>query len=448
MKRPANKQTSKKPALVTSALCILLSACSSISGVFTDEEKPPLEGERISVLELQKSLEPDDPALESQGLITPPEWRNEFWPQSGGYPNHSMQNLALPASPLKKAWSADIGDGSSDEIPLTTRPIVVDGVVYTVDTDSTLSAFSAEKGKRLWTKDIGTPKEDDSVIGGGIAYSGGLIFATNGYNEVIALRAKDGEIIWRKKLPAPSRAAPTIVDGRVFVTTIDNKLLALAANDGSNLWEYLGISETAGIVGGASPAANSNIVIPVFSSGEITALRVENGSLAWSDNLSNLRRLGGLSTISDINALPVIDKGLVVAISFSGRLAAIDERTGQRIWQREVSGSQTPWMAGNHLFVLSSDNTLIALGRETGAIRWVTKLARKDGDDPIIFTGPVLAGGRLIIAGTNGQIIELSPENGEIITQWDSGSTTAIPPIVAGETLYILGENGTLTAYR
>lgn len=448
MKRPANNHISAQSAFIIVAFCMLLSACSSISDVFTSEERPPLEGERISVLELQKSLEPDDPALESQGLITPPEWRNEFWPQSGGYPNHSMQNLALSAGPLKKAWSVDIGDGSSDEIPLTTRPIVVDGVIYTVDTDSELSAFSTEKGKRLWTKDIGTPKEDDSVIGGGIAYSSGLIFATNGYNEVIALRAKDGEIIWRKKLPAPSRAAPTIVDGRVFVTTIDNKLLALAANDGSNLWEYLGISETAGIVGGASPAANSNIVIPVFSSGEITALRVENGSLAWSDNLSNLRRLGGLSTISDINALPVIDKGLVVAISFSGRLAAIDERTGQRIWQREVSGSQTPWMAGNHLFVLSSDNALIALGRETGTIRWVTQLPREDEGKPVIFTGPVLAGGRLIVAGTNGRIIEISPENGEIKSQWDSDSKASIPPIVANGTLYLLADNGTLTAYR
>ena len=425
----------------------MLAACSSVSDMFADEE-PPLPGDRISVLELQQSLEPDDALLESQGLITPPEWQNEFWPQSGGYPNHSMQNLALNPGNLNRAWRVDIGEGSSDRIPLTAQPIVVDGTVYTVDTENTLAAFSTENGKRLWTKDISNPKEDDDVISGGIAYSSGLIFATNGYNEILALRAKNGEIYWRKSLPGPARAAPTIIDGRVFVTTIDNKLLALSARDGAPLWDYAGISEDASLVGAASPAASRDIVIPVFSSGEVTALRVENGSVAWSDNLSNLRQLGGLSTIADINALPVIDKGLVVSISFSGRLVAIDERTGTRIWQREISGAQTPWIAGNHIFLLSSDNALVALGRESGVIRWVTQLPRATGKDPIIFTGPILAGGRLIVAGTDGRIIEVDPENGKISKQWESGNTIAIPPIVADGTLYLLSENGTLSAYR
>ena len=433
--------------LIPLSVVLLASGCSSVSDMFTDED-PPLQGERISVLELQQSLEPDDVTLETQGLIAPQEWQNEFWPQAGGYPNHSMQNLALNAGELKRVWKTDIGAGSSDKIPLTAQPIIVDGVVYAVDAENELSAFSAENGKRLWTKDISNPKEDDDVIGGGIAYSTGLVFATNGYNEILALRAKDGEVYWRKSLPAPSRAAPTVIDGRVFVTTIDNKLLALSARDGSNLWEYLSISEDAGLVGGASPAASRDIVVPVFSSGEVTALRVENGSIAWSDNLSSLCQLGGLNTIADINALPVIDKGLVVSISFSGRLAAIDERTGTRIWQREIGGSQTPWIAGNHIFLLTSENELVALGRETGVIRWVTQLPRLDGKDKVIFTGPVLAGGRLIIAGTDGRIVEVQPESGEIVRQWESADTVAIPPIVAGGTLYLLSENGTLAAYR
>jgi len=433
------------PILLTS---LVLTSCSSISDVFNTDEKPRMEGERISVLELQKNLEPDDALLESQGLMTPAEWKNEFWPQRGGYPNHSMQNLALAGGKLSRAWKADIGRGSVDEIPLTASPIVVDGMVFTLNTKAELSAFLTDNGKSVWQTDISNPVEDDLVIGGGIAYSAGRLFATNGYNELLALSPKTGKILWRKALPAPARAAPTIVDERVFVTTLDNKLLALSTIDGSNLWEYLGIAETAGLIGAASPAANRDIVVPAFSSGEILAIRAANGSVAWSDNLSNLRRLGGLGTISDIKALPVIDKGLVVAISFAGRLVAIDERTGTRIWQREISGAQTPWMAGNHLFVLSTENKLIALGRETGTIRWVTNLPEKDGDDILTFNGPVLAGGRLIITGNDGRVIEASPETGKIIREWDSGIEITIPPIIADGTLYLLGENGTLSAYR
>lgn len=428
---------------------LALSACG-ISDVFREDEKPPLEGERISILELQKALEPDDTALELQGLITPSAWRNAFWPQAGGYPNHAMQNLALSDGELQRFWSADIGQGSTDGLPLVAQPILVENTIFTLDSDAQLSAFNTQNGRKIWDLDIAREDEDDVVIGGGIAFSSGVLYVTNGFDELLAVNPKDGEVFWRKSLPAPARAAPTVLDGRVFVTTLDNKLIALRATDGQALWEYLGLAETAGLIGAASPAASRDVVIPVFSSGEISALRVTNGSLAWSDNLSNLRSAGGLSTISDIKALPVIDKDLIIAISFSGRLVAIDARTGTRIWQREISGSQTPWVAGNHIFVLSSDHKLIAVGRGSGTIRWITDLAAmvKEDRNTLSFVGPVFAGGRLIVAGSRGVVFEIDPQDGRVIRNWDAGDTVSIAPIVAGGVLYILSEDGRLSAYR
>ncbi len=430
---------------------LALSACSALDW-FGSEDAPPLEGERISILELQRDLEPDSAALSAQGFIAPPAWRNEFWPQAGGYPNHSMQHLALNSGELEQVWTVSIGRGSSKELPLTAQPIVVDGTIFTLDTRSTLSAFSVKDGERLWHVDVSDPDEDDPVIGGGLSYSKGQLYVTTGYDEVLALSPLDGKLIWRVKIPAPSRAAPTVMEERLFVSLLDNRLLALDVTDGQVLWEHTGISETAGLVGAASPAASRDIVIPAFSSGEIFALRVENGSIAWAENLAAFRSIGGLAGLSDIRGLPVMDKGIVIAISFSGRLLAIDERTGTRIWQREIGGSETPWVAGNHLFVISTENELVALGRDNGVIRWVNELARfedpDDREDPIYWSGPVLAGGRLIIAGTNGEIVEVTPETGQTIRQWSTDESIAIAPIVTGNTLYLLAEDGTLMAYR
>lgn len=439
-----------KPAATLALLCslMLLGACSTVSNWFDSEDSPTLEGERISVLELQKSLEPDDAELKTQGLITPEPWNNKFWPQTGGYPNHSMQNLQLSSGDLTMLWKANIGKGSSRKLPLTAQPILVDGTIFTLDSKNQLSAFSAETGAFIWKNDIGALNEDDPVISGGIAFANGVLYATNGFNEALAINPINGEIIWRKTIESPARAAPTIMDGRIFITTLDNKLIALNAADGSFLWEYLGLTETAGLIGAASPAASRNIIIPVFSSGEITALRVENGSVAWSDNLSGIRGLGGLSGLSDIRALPVIDKDLVFTISYNGRLVAIEDRTGTRVWQREIGGSQTPWLAGNHLFVLSSDNQLIALGRDTGSIRWITDLPRLDDGEPVILTGPILAGGRLIVTGSKGRVFEVEPESGKIIKQWSIGRDVALPPIIAGGILYVLAEDGTLMAFK
>ncbi len=426
---------------------LFLVACSS------SDDKEPLPGERVSVLDLQRHLEPENDALNAQGFIAPQAWQNEFWPQAGGYPNHAMQHVAVNENDLAPAWSKSIGRGATKSLPLTTQPIVVDGRIFTIDTQATLSAFSVRDGAMLWQVDVKDPAEDDPVIGGGIAYSRGKIYVTNGYDEALAVSPDNGGLIWRVRLPAPSRAAPTIVDERVFVTTLDNRVLALNAADGSQLWEFTGVTESAGLVGAASPAASSDIVVPAFSSGEIFALRVENGSVAWADNLSSFgAAASGLGSLSDIRGLPVLDKGIVIAVSFGGRIAAIDERTGTRIWQRDIGSSETPWVAGNYLFVLSTENELVALGRDNGMIRWVTKLPRFKNEekrkDPLFWTAPVLAGNRLVLAGSNGEMVEVSPVDGTIIRHTPIGKSVSIDPVVAGGTLYLLADDGTLMAFR
>lgn len=413
----------------------------------SSDDTPPLPGERISVMALQKDLSVDTGAAKVP-LELPEVWENKFWPQAGGYPNHAMQNLDLSAAGLRQIWRADIGSGSSDQIPLNTQPIVVDGRIFTIDAEASLRAFNAEDGRLLWKADLHKEGEDDSVIAGGLGFAENMLYVTNGYNEVMALDPETGEMVWRKDITAPSRAAPSVLNGRVFVSTLDNKLVVLDASNGDFLWDYQGIRESAGLVGAASAALSNDVVIPAFSSGEVSALRVANGSVAWTDNLSNVRAIGGLSGISDVKALPVVDKGLVFAVSFGGKMVAIDERSGQRVWQRNITGSETPWVAGNHVFVLSSDNQLIALGREDGAIRWVTDLPKMRDGDAVRLIGPVLAGGRLIVVGSEGLAFDVNPDDGAVLREWSTGRDILIAPVVAGGVLYILSEDGTLSAYK
>ncbi len=429
---------------LTCAAAGLLSACS----MFSAEKEKRVEGERISVLELQKELEPGDIALETQGFVAPKPWKNEFWPQPGGYPSHSLQHLALGDN-LERVWRTSIGKGSARRIPLLAQPVVLDKTVYTLDTASRVSAFDKDTGKDLWSRSVRPDDEDENVIGGGLAYSTGRLFVTTGYNNVLALDPMTGETLWTADLRAPARAAPTVLSGRVFVVTLDNAIVALNTQTGELEWDFQGIGEGSGLIGAPAPAADDQIVVPAFSSGELYALRAENGAVAWSDNLAAMRTYsgGGIGAISDINAMPVIDKGLVFAISFNGRLVAIEERSGSRIWQREISGMKMPWVAGNSLFAMDTDGKLVALGRETGAIQWVLDLNGGDRE-PALWTGPVLAGGRLLVVGSNGYVVEVNPEDGTVLRDWKAGKSYHIAPVVAGETLYLLDDNGTLSVWR
>ena len=428
-----------------------LSACSS-GGWFGDDDEKPLPGKRISVLELQKKLEPDSAALNEQGYTPPSSWHNEFWPQAGGYPTHAMQNLDLNAGPLKELWRADIGRGATKALPLASEPIVAEGKIFALNTESELHALNATTGQKLWHVKVRPAYESDTVIGGGVAYSRGKLFVSTGYDYLVAISPDGGKALWSARLPAASRAAPTVVDDRVFVTLMDNHLVVLSADDGHTLWDFSGISETAGLVGAASPAVSAEVVVPAFSSGEIFALRVENGTVAWGDNLSTFRRAGGLSSIADIRGLPVIDKDLVLAVSYGDNMAAIDLRTGSRLWQREIGSQETPWVAGDHVFVLSNANQLVALRRDTGVIHWITDLPRfekpEDRSGPIFWTGPVLAGGRLIMASSTGAVTEVNVGDGKVLRKWDAGRPVSLPLVVAGGMLYMLADDGELLAFK
>ena len=430
---------------------LLLGACSSMDSLFTSkDDQAPLKGTRISILQLQTQLVPN-PTLQQTPIALPNAWINAFWPQAGGYPNHVMGQLAL-GKDLKKVWSSSIGSGGDRRDPLIAQPIVADGMVFTLDTDGDVTAFSITDGSKKWRKSsIVKGEQKTGGIGGGIAYASGKIYVTNGYKYLSCFNAATGNTLWNTDLPTPSQSAPTVMNEKVFVITIDNRLMVFSANDGTAQWNYSGVVETTGLLGSVSPAVDTSAVVLPQSSGEIFGLHVENGQVIWQDNLSTVSHTGTLSSISDIRGQPVIDQGMVYAASYSGRMVALDEVSGQRVWQKDIGTAEMPWAAGATVFVITTEQQLVALVRQNGDIRWVAQLPRHKGDDkdkPIVWTGPVLAGGRLIAAGSNGQLIEVSPEDGKIIKTTDISNPVFIPPVVAANTLFVLTLKGELIAYR
>jgi len=452
---------------------MVLSACSSISGWLGDDEAPPLEGERMSLYDFEKTLQQGTrtqfgmDGLEEQSWITLPKmvtggtdenmalspvWDNKFWPQVGGYPNHAMKHVALPDGRLSRSWSVSIGHGAKKDLPMTAAPIIADDKIFTLDTNSVVQAVDARTGKVQWTRNVIKKGENESVIGGGLAFSGGSLFVTNGFNEVLALNPTNGKIIWRTLIDGPTRAAPAAVPGRIFVVTMDNKTIALDSTTGKILWRHTGLSETIAILGSATPAITRDTIITAYSSGEVYALRIENGQELWGDNLSPLTHAAGHLTLSDIRALPVVFGSHVYVISYANRMAAIDMRTGRAVWQANIGSMTAPWVSGNRIFVINTENILVSLDRMTGQLLWQKQLQQyekpESRDGAVVWQGPILAGDRLLVFSSNGLVQEFSPIDGNLIREWKLDGNVTLSPSVANNTLYTLNDNGRLTAWR
>ena len=437
-----------KAIAVAALLPWALAACED--SWFGEKAAPPLPGTRISVMVHENTLKPDAEA-QAKPILLPAPSPNPIWPQAGGFPNHAMHHIEVGQN-LKEVWSASIGTGSDDEERFVSSPVVADGRVYAMDAATDVTALDVKTGAKIWSVDLTPDEEDDGHIGGGVAYYNGRVYATTGFAQVIALDAKTGKEIWRQKVLSPMRAAPTARGGRLFVPTVDNKLFALNAETGATLWVHEAVAEQATILGSASPAVDSGVVVMPLTSGELVALKVENGRQLWVQSLAGGRRTDVVSDLAQIRGRPIIDRGLVFAISHSGLMAAIDLRTGRRLWTREIGGIESPWVAGDYLFVLTNEGALVALGRSTGEIHWVTDLPIwKDPEDKtgrIIWTGPLLASDRLIVAGSSGRALAVSPYTGKILGSVEMPDSVSVAPVIADKTVYFLSDDADLVAYR
>jgi outer membrane protein assembly factor BamB len=413
--------------------------------------KTPVVGERVAVLTSEIDVQ-IDPATAALPMTLPAPVANTEWAQSGGNASKSMGHLAL-GNALATAYSISIGQGGSLSSGLASPPVIANGRVYTIDTTATVRAFDAQTGATVWQTQFGTERGNNkSLFGGGVSYSGGRVYATNGLGFVAALDVTNGGIVWQKRPAGPLRGAPTIAGDTIYVMTQDNQIYSLKAADGTTNWSKAAALEIAGVFGTASPAFAQGTVVAGFSSGELNAYRYENGQLVWQDALQRTSIRTSVSSLSDIDADPVIDSGQVFALGQGGRMVALELVSGQRLWELNIAGISTPWVAGDWVFVVTDDAKLIAIARTSGKIRWINQLPRylkeKSKRGPISYSGPVLAGGRLIVAGSNGALINVDPTTGAFQSQTGLRAGVSLTPVVANSTLYVLDDSGRLHAFR
>jgi len=433
-----------------SALAAAAALSSAGCNIFGEKPKPRLPGDRISVLGLDRKIQPD-PALANQPITLPAATTNAEWPEPGGNPSHAMGNLALPGQ-VKKAWETSVGDGTARYTKVMAQPVVAAGRVFAMDGGVQVSALDPATGKQFWQVDLTPEGQRGNGFGGGPCFWNGHLFVATGYGEVISLDPGTGKIIWRKSVTSPVHCAPTVVDNRIFVVTVDNELIALSAADGQRQWSHNGIPETGSLLGSASPAVEGDIVVVAYSSGELFALQVQNGRSLWSENLAAARSPGTLEGMADIHGRPVIDRGRVFAVSHSGRMLAIDLRTGGHIWEQELGGTHEPWSAGDFIFVITNDNELVCLTRAEGKVRWAVQLPSFEDmekkKDPIQWVGPVMGGGQLIMLSSTGFAMWVSAQDGSEKSRTSVSDKCYLGPIIAGSTLYLLTDDANLSAYR
>jgi outer membrane protein assembly factor BamB len=412
----------------------------------------PLEGQRLDIR-----------APFGGGGETPNQARPISLPgQSAntGWTHRQGLNGARPAHPAfsgnpQRIWSAAVGQGDARRQRLATDPVVAGGVVYTLDAQARVQATGPD-GQPIWAVDL-TPQGQRSptASGGGLALDAGRVFVTSAFAFIAALDAASGREIWRHDFAAPVTGAPAVQGDRVFVTANDSTLWAMDTATGRIDWTIAGTDSITTVARGSAPAVAGDLVILPTKAGELTAVRRANGGIAWTSVVTGRRTGAAYATVSAITGDPVVDGGRVYTANHQGRLVALDLRTGETIWSAREAAFSPVWPVGGSVFLVTDENRLMRLNAADGATVWSVDLplyqpTRRERNRLAIFAqhGPVLAGGRLWVASSDGALRGFDPVSGAMAVETAVPGGAASGPVVAGQTMYVLGRTGQLHAYR
>jgi len=461
-------------------VCALMAGCSTISqtaervwpwGGGNEREAVASEGERISILQFDETVQVSND-LAGRVFNLPTPRAVTAWTQPGGTPENTIEH-AQAGEAFQVAWRRGIGSGSGGDHQITSPLVAADGRLYVLDGHNKVSAVDAATGRTIWDYSIRNDERDrggllsfgrgggeNQGFGGGIATAGGRVFVTSGLRVVTALDAATGNVVWTTEVETPIHGAPTVSGNRVYAVDVDNQVLAFDVNSGEQSWSYQAIAEPARILRASSPAVSGELVVTPFSSGELIALRTSNGQQLWQQVLSRTNRTNALSEIRDIAGRPVIYQGTVYAGSHSGLFAAMDLRTGTPRWQLPLATVNSPWPAGDVVYVLSKAGEVVTINRTSGQVYWIHDLGEGreeqqggalglfDHTVRPIWSGPLLASNRLILVSSQGEAVALDARTGNELAALELGGPSYIAPIAYNGMIYVLTDEGQLVAIR
>jgi outer membrane protein assembly factor BamB len=316
---------------------------------------------------------------------------------------------------VKLNWSNALGN--TGEYDYT--PVLNAGFVYAANAKGELTKLNADNGKQEWRI------ETEEPVSGGVGFGGGLVLVGTSRGNVLAYDV-NGKLLWKSHVSSEILSAPRYFEGKVFVRCGDNHIYGLDAADGVRKWVYtrkvpaLSLRSSAGIV------VDSGAVYAGFSGGKMIALNADSGQLLWEATVSTPKGVTEIERISDITSLPVVVGPVVYAVAYQGRIAAVDRRSGQVMWTREISSYTGMTASDNKLYVSHALGSFYALHDVTGKTFW------RQGD--LLnrrLTAPLVLDGFVAVGDLEGYVHFINIENGQFAARIQVGDN-AVMSLIAG----------------
>lgn len=342
-----------------------------------------------------------------------------------------------PTLKVGKVWSTGVGKGL-DKAGRQLRPAYASGSLYAADYKGLLMAIDSGSGRKHWEIKTKLP------FTGGPGISDKLLMMGTQDGEVFAFDASTGTQLWSATVTSEVLAAPTEADGIVVVRCIDGRVFGLDAETGQRVWVYDHNVPLLTLRGNAPPLLRAGVVFIGYDGGQVVALRLDDGTLMWEQSLVTTEGRTELERLSDIDGQLVFIASDLLVSSYKNRLASLAADSGRLLWFKDISSATGVAVDRVNLALSDKDGNLWLLDRRNGAESWKHNQLLRRG-----LTRPVFYGSFVVVGDMEGYLHWINIDDGRFAAREKvGGKGFSGPPLVVGNTLYVMTKKGELTAFR
>ncbi len=337
---------------------------------------------------------------------------------------------------LKSRWSRGVGDGQGEGL-LKINPVLVGDSLYAASAEGRVISVDPESGRVRWKQDL------ELALSGGLGHHGNSIFVGASEGLVIRLDADAGAEIWRAPVSGEVLSAPQGNGRYVVAQTYDGKLMGFDYENGEVRWTYTSDVPVLTLRGTGTPMILGDNAIAGFADGKVVAINLRSGNVAWEVRVAIPQGRSEIERIVDIDGSMALSGSELYVASYQGRLAAIDTRSGRRLWQRNVSSVSGVGVGFGNVYVADDDGTVSAFLRNGQGVRWQNiDLGFRD------LSRPTPVNSYVAVVDFEGYLHLLSQVDGDIVgrIKVDSGGARA-DMLTRGNRLFVFTNDGALKAY-
>ena len=346
-----------------------------------------------------------------------------------------------------EVWNSSVGDGVG-EFYSNLRPAWQGTTVFAADRHGVVKALDADSGKEIWKADLSEKtgffsSNRPALLSGGVTASGNHVYVGSERAVVYALNSDDGKIAWQTNVAGEAVSRPVVSDGLVLVHTSNGMLQGLNESDGTVQWTVNLDMPSLSLRGESAPATAFGAAIVGGDNGRVSAVLMKEGQMIWQQRISQPSGATEIDRLNDVDTSPVVVEGVVYALGYNGNLTALDLRSGQIIWKREVGSVSDFIVDAGRIFVVDQNDRVMALNTQGGVSLWrQSELLHRN------LTAPVLYNGYLVVGDSEGYLHWLNTDDGRFVAQQKVDSSGFLSaPVVASDKLLIQAKSGDVYAF-